>query len=136
MQSCIALFVGRLLEAMSMFCLSISWMCMAVEDPILKWLILSWIILLVGEFVKELAKKKFIELDNMTTEEIQDIASEAVKQYTDINIWFVGTIIGTIIFIIATIVGKYDVYYVCALITAMTGIGRVINAIIELYKSI
>lgn len=136
MQSCIALFVGRLLGAMSMFCLSISWMCMAVEDPTLKWMILTWITLLAGEFMKKLAKKKFIELDNITAEEIHDIACEAVKPYANINLWYVGTIIAAIVVIIAMIVGKYNVYNVCALVTAMLGILETINAIIKLYESI
>lgn len=136
MRSCIALFVGRILEAISMFCLSISFMCMAVEDPTLKWMILTWIILLAGEFMKQLAKKKFIELDNITAEEVQNIAYESVKPYTNINLWYVGTIIAAIVVIIAMIVGKYNVYNVCALVTAMLGIWGTINAIIKLYETI
>lgn len=131
MRRCIVLFIGRIVEVIAMFCSSIAWLCMAVEEPALKWIILTLIMLIGGGFIQQFAEKKFEKLGNTAVKEEQNIVYEVVKEHTT---WILAVILGITIAVMSVIFGKYIIYTVCALITAMIGILGVIIAIIKLYK--
>lgn len=137
MRSCIVLFVGEILEAISMFCYSIYWMSLAKDNESIKWMIFAFLIFIAGRFLNEMARqKKMVELKETTLEEGKDVMANIIRTYNKIYLWVTAVIVVLIICIFEFVLGTYNIYSIVGIIIRSIGIIEIIYAIIKLYKSI